>query len=139
MACEFAAVGEEWLYPTPVLLPDEQAAAMARVGDHGAPGALPVRPAQVWRNGLCFRRRRWVGSMVVQWPGGRGGIATSAGSPERVELCKSLGADLALNYKTDDIPARLREFPPKASTSGTRPSASRTSKCPFPCSASTAG
>jgi NADPH2:quinone reductase len=40
-------------------------------------------------------------------------VATSAGSPERVELCKSLGADLALNYKTDDIPARLRDFAPE--------------------------
>ena len=39
-------------------------------------------------------------------------VATSAGSPEKVELCKALGADLALNYKTDDIPARLREFAP---------------------------
>ena len=39
-------------------------------------------------------------------------MATSAGSPEKVELCKSLGADLALNYKTDDVPARLREFAP---------------------------
>jgi NADPH2:quinone reductase len=39
-------------------------------------------------------------------------VATSAGSPEKQELCKSLGADLALNYKTDDIPARLREFAP---------------------------
>jgi NADPH2:quinone reductase len=47
---------------------------------------------------------------MVKAAGGR--VATSAGSPERVELCKSLGADLALNYKTDDIPARLREFAP---------------------------
>jgi NADPH2:quinone reductase len=27
-------------------------------------------------------------------------------------LCQRLGADLALNYKTDDIPALLREFAP---------------------------
>jgi NADPH:quinone reductase len=40
-------------------------------------------------------------------------VATSAGSPERVELCRTLGADLALNYKTDDVPGRLREFAPE--------------------------
>ena len=55
-----------------------------------------------------------VGSMVVQMAKAAGArIATSAGSPERVELCKTLGADLALNYKTDDVPARLREFAPE--------------------------
>ena len=55
-----------------------------------------------------------VGSMVVQMAKAAGArVATSAGSPERVELCRRLGADLALNYKTDDIPARLREFAPE--------------------------
>src|SRR5947208_2073087 len=55
-----------------------------------------------------------VGSMVVQMARAVGArVATSAGSPEKVELCRSLGADLALNYRTDDIPARLREFAPE--------------------------
>ena len=55
-----------------------------------------------------------VGSVVVQIARAVGArVVTSAGSAERVELCKSLGADLALNYKTDDIPARLREFAPE--------------------------
>ena len=39
-------------------------------------------------------------------------VATSAGSAEKLAVCQSLGADLALNYKTDDIPAKLREFAP---------------------------
>jgi len=52
--------------------------------------------------------------MVVQMAKAVGArVATSAGSPERVEICRTLGADLALNYKTDDIPARLREFVPE--------------------------
>ena len=55
-----------------------------------------------------------VGSMVVQMAKAAGArVATSAGSPERLELCRNLGADLALNYKTDDVPARLREFAPE--------------------------
>ena len=28
-------------------------------------------------------------------------------------MCRRLGADLALNYKSDDIPAKLREFSPE--------------------------
>jgi len=55
-----------------------------------------------------------VGSMVVQMAKAVGArVATAAGSPERIALCRRLGADLALNYKTDDIPARLREFSPE--------------------------
>jgi NADPH2:quinone reductase len=52
-----------------------------------------------------------VGSVVIQLAKAAGArIATSAGSDERAVLCRKLGADLALNYKTDDIPAKLREF-----------------------------
>ena len=52
--------------------------------------------------------------MVVQMAKAVGArVATAAGSPERVEYCRRLGADLALNYKTDDIPAQLREFSPE--------------------------
>ncbi len=55
-----------------------------------------------------------VGSMVVQMAKAAGArVATAAGSPEKLELCRRLGADLALNYKTDDIPGRLREFSPE--------------------------
>jgi NADPH2:quinone reductase len=53
------------------------------------------------------------GSMVIQMAKATGAlVATSAGSDERVNLCRKLGADVALNYKTDDIPARLRDFAP---------------------------
>jgi NADPH2:quinone reductase len=36
-------------------------------------------------------------------------IAT-VGSDEKARLCKSWGADCVLNYKTDDVPARIKEF-----------------------------
>ena len=52
--------------------------------------------------------------MVVQMAKAIGArVATAAGSNEKLELCRRLGADLALNYKTDDIPSRLREFSPE--------------------------
>ena len=54
-----------------------------------------------------------VGSMAIQMVKAAGGrVATTAGSPERVDLCRELGAELALNYKTDDVPARLKEYAP---------------------------
>src|SRR5439155_12610082 len=52
-----------------------------------------------------------VGSMVIQIAKAVGArVATSAGHEASLKLCRELGADLVLNYKTDDIPARLREF-----------------------------
>jgi NADPH2:quinone reductase len=54
-----------------------------------------------------------VGSSVVQMAkilGAR--VITTAGTPEKVETCRRLGADLALNYKTDDVDVRIREFAP---------------------------
>jgi NADPH2:quinone reductase len=113
VASEFAAVGEEWLYPTPALLPDEQAAAMALVGITAHLGLF--RFGQLERGGTVYvpGGAGGVGSMVVQMAKATGArVATSAGSAERIELCRNLGADLVLNYKTDDLPARLREFAP---------------------------
>jgi hypothetical protein len=40
VASEFAAVDEQWLYPTSTLLPDDQAAAMALVGMSSAGKAM---------------------------------------------------------------------------------------------------
>ncbi len=37
-------------------------------------------------------------------------VITTVGSPEKADLCRRWGADLVLNYKTDDIPAAIREF-----------------------------
>ena len=52
--------------------------------------------------------------MVVQMAKAVGArVATAAGSPERLDFCRRLGADLALNYHSDDIPAKLREFSPE--------------------------
>jgi NADPH2:quinone reductase len=49
--------------------------------------------------------------MVIQMARAAGArVATTAGKAEGLDLCRSLGADLVLNYKTDDVPARLREF-----------------------------
>src|SRR3984885_12258470 len=86
VAAEYAAVDESWLYPTPALLPDAEAAAMALVGitahlglfqfGHLKPGELIYVPGGTGG----------VGSMVVQMAKAVGArVATSAGSPGRVD------------------------------------------------------
>jgi NADPH2:quinone reductase len=54
-----------------------------------------------------------VGSNVVQMAkilGAR--VITTAGSDEKVKACLDLGADLALNYKTQDVDAAIKAFVP---------------------------
>jgi NADPH:quinone reductase len=52
-----------------------------------------------------------VGSMVVQMSKAVAArVITTVGTAEKAALCRGLGADLVLNYKTDDIAARIRDF-----------------------------
>jgi NADPH:quinone reductase len=51
-----------------------------------------------------------VGSAAVQLAGLAGArVITTAGSPEKVELCRSLGADLAINYRETDFGGAVLE------------------------------
>ena len=110
----YAAVDECWLYPTPHEVSDKQAAAIALVGITAHLGL--VRHANVQPGETLFVNggSGGVGSCVVQMArllGAR--VITTAGSDEKVEACRRLGADLALNYKTDDVDAAIREFSPQ--------------------------
>jgi NADPH2:quinone reductase len=114
VASEFAAVDEAWLYPTPALLPDTDAAAMALVGITAHLGLFQFGQLKAGEIVYVPGGSGGVGSMVVQMAKAAGArVATAAGSPEKLDLCRRLGADLALNYKSDDIPGRLREFSPE--------------------------
>src|SRR5205807_9478716 len=37
-------------------------------------------------------------------------VISTVGSPEKADLCRSWGTDCVLNYKTDDVPARIKDF-----------------------------
>ena len=114
VAAEYAAVDEAWLYPTPTLLPDTDAAAVALVGITAHLGLFQFGQLKPGETVYVPGGSGGVGSIVVQMAKASGArVATTAGSPEKLELCRRLGADLAMNYKTDDIPARLREFSPE--------------------------
>jgi NADPH2:quinone reductase len=40
-------------------------------------------------------------------------VIATAGSDEKVAACRDLGADLAINYKTQDVAAAIKEFAPE--------------------------
>lgn len=111
---EYLAVDQALAYPTPANQPDAEAAAQALVGITAHLGLFRKGQLQAGETVYVPGGSGGVGSMVIQMAKAAGAtVATSAGSPKKIELCRSLGADLALNYKTDDLPARLREFAPE--------------------------
>jgi NADPH:quinone reductase len=111
---ELAAVDEQWLYPIPDEVRDEDIVALSLVAVTAHLGLL--RDAQLKAGEILFVNggAGGVGSCVVQMAkllGAR--VIATAGSDQKVEICRSLGADLALNYKTTDVDAEIRKFAPE--------------------------
>ncbi len=110
---EYAAVDEQWLYPTPQGITSEAVVALSLVGITAHLGL--VRDARVKPGEIVFVNggTGGVGSAVVQIAKAIGArVITTAGSPEKTKRCRELGADLAINYKTEDVDARIKQFAP---------------------------
>jgi NADPH2:quinone reductase len=110
---EYAAVDESLLHKTPDGVSDETAAACALVAITAQLGL--VRDAALQPGEVLFVNggTGGVGSMVVQIAKAIGARAiTTAGTDEKVKTCYELGADLAINYKTEDVDVRIRQFAP---------------------------
>jgi NADPH2:quinone reductase len=108
---QFAAIDERWLYFIPQSVNEEEAVAVSLVGITSYLGL--VRHAKIKRGDVLFVNggSGGVGSTVVQIAkilGAR--VITTAGTDAKVEICKSLGADLALNYKTMDVDRAIKQF-----------------------------
>lgn len=110
---QYAAVEEQWLYATPENVLDRDAAAMALVGITAHLGLF--RNAKLRRGDTIFVNggSGGVGSSVVQMAKAVGAtVITTAGSDEKVAICRALGADSVLNYKTDDVDAEIQRLAP---------------------------
>lgn len=110
---EFIVVDAAWLHRTPDGVSDEHAAAVALVGITAHIGlrlCARLKPGEtIFVNGGAGG----VGSMVVQIAKAIGArVATTAGSDERVAKCRALGADLAINHRTEDVIAKVAAFAP---------------------------
>jgi NADPH2:quinone reductase len=106
---EKIAVEEDWLYPTPKGMSDEQAAAGALTGITAQLGLfLHAR----LKGGECVfvnGGSGGVGSMVVQFAKAAGAsVIATAGSQEKIEICRELGADVALHYNAPDLDEQIR-------------------------------
>jgi NADPH2:quinone reductase len=110
---EFAAVDECWLYPTPDEVSSEDAAAVALVGITAHLGLF--RDAGIKPSDRVFVSggSGGVGSCVVQMAKIAGAkVATTAGNAAKAQICKQLGANMVIAYKTDDIDEALDRFGP---------------------------
>lgn len=110
---EYAAVEQSWLYPTPSEVSDETAAATALVGITAHLGL--VRDAKLKSGETLFVNggTGGVGSIVVQMAKALGAkVITTAGTDEKVQRCLALGADHAINYKTQDVAAEVTRVAP---------------------------
>src|SRR3954467_13445329 len=97
---EYCAADEQWLYPTPAPVSDEEAAACALVGITAHLGLFREAKLEVGEAILVNGGSGGVGSMVVQMAKIAGaGVITTAGGAEKVAALKKLGADAAVNYK----------------------------------------
>src|SRR5438552_2358981 len=108
---EYACVAEEWLYPTPANVSDVQAAAAALTGITAHLGLFRCARLQAGEIVFVNGGTGGVGSMVVQMARAIGALAiTTVGSAEKAAKARSLGAELVLNYKSDDVAAGIRDF-----------------------------
>ena len=110
---EYAAVDECWLYPTPERVADREAAAIALVGITAHLGLFRKARIQPGETIFVHGGSGGVGSCVVQMAKAAGArVMTTAGDDRKAEACRQLGADLVVNYKTDDVDEAIREFTP---------------------------
>jgi NADPH2:quinone reductase len=108
---EYVCTGQEWVYPTPSGVGDQEAAAAALVGITAHLGLFHRAHLQAGETVFVNGGTGGVGAMVVQMSKAAGArVITTVGSAEKAALCKSWDADLVLNYKTDDIAAAIRDF-----------------------------
>lgn len=111
---QYACVDQQWLYPTPKGVSDHDAAAAALVAITAHLGLFRNAGLKLGETVFVHGGSGGVGSCVVQMTKAIGARAiTTAGSPEKVQACKQLGADTVVDYKSDDVDAAIRCFAPE--------------------------
>jgi NADPH2:quinone reductase len=110
---EFAAVDERWLYPIPAGVSDQEIVAVSLVGITAHLGLFRIARLRAGETLFVNGGSGGVGSCVTQIAkilGAR--VITTAGTDEKVKSCLELGADLAVNYKTQNVGAVIKSFAP---------------------------
>ena len=108
---EYAAVGEEWLYPTPDAMSDDVAAAGALVGITAHLGLHLHGDLKAGETVFINGGTGGVGAAVVQLAKAAGAkVIATVGNDEKKSLCESWGADCVINYHDENLDDQIREF-----------------------------
>ncbi len=108
---EYAAVGEEWLYPTPDAMTDDVAAAGALVGITAHLGLHLHGDLKAGETVFVNGGTGGVGAAVVQLAKAAGAkVIATVGNDEKKSLCESWGADCVINYHDENLDDQIREF-----------------------------
>lgn len=111
---EYVVVDEAWLYPAPSDVSSQDAAAIALVGITAHLGL--VREAKLKSGEVVFVNggSGAVGSTVIQMARAIGArVIASTGSKEKAEVCKALGAEAVINYKSQKVDEELKKAAPE--------------------------
>jgi NADPH2:quinone reductase len=110
---EYAAVEEQWLYAIPEEVSFQDAAAVALVGITAHLALFRDANLKMGEKVFVFGGSGGVGSCVVQMARAVGArVLTTASSDAKVQVCRKLGANVVVNYKTDDLDEALERFGP---------------------------
>ncbi len=110
---QYCAVDECWLYPMPEGVDDQAAAASALVGVTAHLGLFREGQLAAGQTVFVHGGTGGVGSMVVQMAHAAGArVMATGGSDEKVAQCLKLGAEAAVNYKTQDVRQAVETFAP---------------------------
>lgn len=107
---EFTITGEDWVYPLPVGIEAKTAAALALVGITAHLGLFGLAKLQAGETVFVNGGTGGVGSAVVQMAKAVGAkVITTAGSDEKVNLARALGADVVIPYRNENVADRVKE------------------------------
>lgn len=111
---EQIAVSEDWCFPLPDQVSFEDAAACALVAVTAHLGLYREASLQAGETMLVIGGSGGVGSMAVQMGKATGAqVIATAGSEQKCERVRALGADVVINYKQESIEEAVKREAPK--------------------------
>jgi NADPH2:quinone reductase len=107
-------VDEGLLYPLPDGVDEHEAVAVVHSALTACIGLVREAAIQAGETLLINGGSGNVGSAALQVAHHFGArVIVTAGSTEKIRRCLELGADRAVNYKTEDVAAAIRDFAPQ--------------------------
>lgn len=110
---EYRAIDEEWLYECPASVAFNDAAALSLTAITARLGLVDHARLRSGETLFVTGGSGGVGSCVVQMGKALGArVITTAGSEEKADFCRQIGADDVIQYRQESIPDRLKTLAP---------------------------